>query len=758
MQSELLYTDFVVEVNLLDFQTLTDEALKKCICCLRGIKTFEIREQIEIFALLKEIIYRRTGLKLFDSQLAAAVSLMNGKIAELPTGEGKTLAAVIPAVIHAYQGINVHVLTFNDYLAERDFNTTKAIYEFCEIKVGYIKQEMEKTERKDMYNCDIVYVTAKEAGFDYLKNFLCTDKNEFINLKLQYVIVDEADSILIDEAKSPLVIACEYSRKYRQIKQVGEIVKSLKPEDVIICQTENQAYLTEQGIKRVEKLLNIRNLYQVENIEVLSIMNMALQAQFLLKRDVDYIIADNKIRIIDESTGRYTMSKKYPDLLHASVEVKEELPLSKNSMLYNIMTIQNFILRYQKLSGMTGTAKTSEKEFYLVYGLEVDVIQPHIPCVRIDHEPLMFPTKKEKYKTIIKTIRKAYEKGQPVLIGTQSVKESELLSCMLHEHKIPHYILNAKHNKEEASIIAEAGKPYSVTVSTNMAGRGVDIRLGGFHETRKKEVQNAGGLYVISTGLNRSIRIDHQLRGRAGRQGDKGESCFFVSFEDEILSDAGRSKGVIKKEIEAAQRRADGEDEDARYILAKYSYIVEHQRQIITNYRNEILLEKEQFDILYNNDPLYYERLVAQCGIRGLEIAEKQLALYYINLHWAEYLESMEYIRDGIHLMLIGGLNPIDEYQKMAIIAFDEIMNDIITDIINGLKTYEITENGIDMETAGLGNATTTWTYLIDESKSQFSSLPRLIKGMNNQLKGTLFTISSLYQSMKSKYDTLFKK
>lgn len=741
-QPYLPYADFISKVNGNDFHMLSEKELKEAVNRFRFRVSLKQSEQAVLFALIKEIICRLTGMRLFDSQLAASVSLMNGKIAELPTGEGKTLAAVIPALIHALQGLRVHVLTFNDYLAERDFTITRRIYEFCGTAAGFVTQEMSKPERAAMYQRDIVYVTAKEAGFDYLKNFLCSDERELIPFAFDYCIVDEADSILIDEARNPLVIACDQPRNDEMIIKVRGIFDRLEPDDYVIRKDENQAYLTEQGVRKVEKILALENLYEEQNIDLLSMVNMALQARFLLKRDLDYIIKDHQIHIIDASTGRISKNKKYPDLLHASLEAKEGLSLSGSSMIYNMITIQNYLLRYRKLCGMTGTAIASKNEFYQVYGLEVDIIPPHIPSRRIDHEPLVFLTKAEKFQAVADAVASSYTKGQPVLLGTQSVEESELLSGMLRDREIPHHILNAKNDKEEAVLIAEAGKPSAVTVSTNMAGRGVDIKLGGGNETERNAVQAAGGLYVIGAGLNRSSRIDLQLCGRAGRQGDTGESRFFVSFDDELFDEQKhlplaelkealkKSRTQAGKAVRRVQHHTEGTDEAARLVLSRYSYILEQQRQIITDYRDQIL--------------------GSMAGERGFRLAEKQLTLYYINLHWAYYLESMEYIRDGIHLTVIGGLDPLDEYHKMAVSAFDEAMRDVEADVRLGLETYEITENGIDMDAAGLGSATTTWTYLIDESKSQFTSLPHIISGISNYIKGNLYSLKSIANGVRN--------
>lgn len=732
MQPGLIYADFIYKVNQQDFRMCTDDELKERLGNRHGKEPLSEAELEVIYAVVKEVIYRLTGFTLFDSQLAASVSLMHGRIAELPTGEGKTLAAVIPAIIYAMQNLHVHVLTFNDYLAERDYTSTRPIYEFCDITVGHIAQGMSKTERIKMYQNQVVYATAKEVGFDYLKNFLCTDKPEFIPFQLQYAIVDEADSLMIDEVRNPLVIACDSPENHGQMKNAYAIVDGLEVNsDFVINKAENQAYLTERGVRRVETAVSIDNLFEEKNIDILSMVNMALQAKFLLRQGVDYIISDSKVGVIDESTGRVIENKRYPDLLHTSVEIKEGLQIGGNTMIYNTITIQNFLLLYNKLSGMTGTAKTSEEELYQVYGLEVDIIPPHIPSQRIDHKPVLCATKSQKHGAIISAISCAHEKGQPVLVGTQSVEESELISHLLSRHGISHCVLNARNNKEESVLIKEAGKPFAITVSTNMAGRGVDIKLGGADEAFKKEAQKGGGLLVIGTGFNRSIRIDNQLRGRAGRQGDFGESCFFISREDEVFDEAdGLSINTIK-DAAKVQHHIEGVDENARLALSKYAYILEQQRQLITSYRNRILFEREPFNLLVKYDENAYRELVNKAGEKGVAIAEKQLLLHYINGYWAEYLASMESVRDGIHLRLIGGLDPFEEYNKVAIGAYDELKKDIEADVVHGLKTLEITECGIDVAAAGWGNATTAWTYLIDESRTQFSALPRLMKRMH---------------------------
>lgn len=762
-QSFLPYANFADQVNRLCYQDSSDEILKKDVRALNGSSLLNESDLVTACALLKEIIYRLTGLSLFDTQLSTAYSLYNGNIAELPTGEGKTMAAVLPAILWAMCGLSVHVLVFNDYLAKRDYSLTQPIYEFCGLSVGLIQQAMMSTERKKMYASNIVYLCAKEAGFDYLKNFLVMEKDKLLCADLDCAIVDEADSILIDEAKIPLVVAGSAPEEFFTTTDVSRAVKGLPSEEVKINRSANQAYLTDAGISRMETALNIKNLYAPENLGLLSKVNASLQAQFLLIRDKDYLVKDGSIQIIDEFTGRISENRRYPDLLHSAVEAKEDLESGASSMIYNSMTMQSFLLKYRKLCGMTGTACSSANEIRNMYGLEVDVIPPHKTCIRVDHEDVLFYKNEDRNAAAVAEIKRAHEKGQPVLIGTQSVRESEKLSALLLKAGIPHSVLNAKNDESEAELVSKAGALYRVTVSTNMAGRGVDIRLGGADEAQKAEVQATGGLYVIGVGMNRSIRIDNQLRGRAGRQGDAGESRFFISLEDRLMAQFDLDRNIrhsddctsfitdrrLLQTVRTVQKYVQGEDAEARYMLEKYAYIQEEQRRVISELRSGILLDRKPFGVFAEREPQYCRKLMESVGEPGVKKAEKQLALYFINLHWAQYLESMEYVRDGIHLTLIGGKNPIDEYHRAAISAFEEMTQDIITDVVSSMKKYPITADGIDMKKAGLCGATTTWTYLIDESSNQFNRLPYLVKNISNQLKGTVFTVSNWMNRMK---------
>ena len=748
----LLYSDFVRAASGFHWENWTEDEL---VSLLRECVRDEERTA-EAYGILKEIIRRKTGLSLFNTQLAAAYSMQQGRIAELPTGEGKTLAAVVTAVILALQKKPVHILVFNDYLARRDYSANLSIYAACGLTCGYIEETSDFSHRKTAYSCDVVYVSAKEAAFDYLRDFLCTEKGQLLFHTFSVALADEADSILIDEARIPLVLAGNADMRLSMAKQIFQAVSELSEDDVEVNPADNQAWLTDTGIDSMEAEMRLENLYSPENTNVLAMINAALEAKFLLKKDRDYIVKDSSILVIDESTGRVAPNRRFPDLLHQAVEMQELGSQDTPSVIYNSMSMQAFLLQYKTLCGMTGTAASSASEFRDIYGLEVDVIPPHLPCIRNDHPDSIFLNKKEQEAAVLDCIRFSHTKGQPVLIGTQSVQESEHLSALLAEKNIKHCVLNARNDADEAEIIAEAGKPYQVTISTNMAGRGVDIRLGGRDEKQADFVRTAGGLFVISTGMNRSIRIDNQLRGRAGRQGDPGESQFFICLKDLTLETFFETEFYNYKKYPKLLRRAqkirEGKDAEARFMLERYSQILDEQRKVVADYRTQILLDLKAPGILLEEKPVVYRKLVYLYGKRGVTIAEKQLTLYFININWASYLAAMEDKRNGIHLMIVGGKNPLDEYQIFAASAFNEMTADIKRDVVEYMQKCSITENGIDMKEAGLSGATTTWTYMINESASQFSRIPHLVKSMSNTIRGTAFTFQGLFSKLKRKY------
>lgn len=764
-ENMLPYWELVERINAEKYADLSQEDFSARISALKKGLAGSENALVGTFALVKEAARRTLGLTAFDTQLSAGLAMQYGKLAEMPTGEGKTLAAVFPACWRALLGQRVHVLTFNDYLAHRDFEWMSPVYNCLGLSAGYISETMPASERRQMYARDVVYLTAKEAGFDYLRDFLCMKPSDLLHTRLDFALIDEADSILIDEGRIPLVLAGDSTGGALSVADISQSVAKLSFEDYNADELSNQAFLTESGIDKIESMLHLQNLYAEENLELLAMVNCCLQAHFLLRRDRDYIVRDSHIQIVDEFTGRVAENRHYPELLHAAVEAKEGICSHTNCMIYHSIAMQHFLQQYKSLAGMTGTAQTSAEEFWEMYDLEVVVIPPHKPCRRIDHDDAVFATKQQKTAAVLAAIQGAHGRNQPVLIGTASVQESEQISWALSGIGIPHSVLNAKNDAEEAPVIARAGEPGRVTVSTNMAGRGVDIKLGGGDETLKMQAEADGGLFVIGMNKHESIRIDNQLRGRAGRQGDPGESRIFVSLEDDLMQKYDLKSLIdsyriepdkegriadkrILHEVNRIQRIAQGAAFDARNMLVKYSYILEEQRKIITEERLRVLYNENHPHVLSEREPALYARLVKTAGKTGIEKAERQLMLYFINRNWAEYLETMSNVRDGIHLMVIGGKNPVDEYHRIAIETFVQMTEAIKTDVLAVMKTAEITPDGIDMEKEGLLGGTTTWTYLIDESSDQFSRLPYLVGAVSNQIRGAVFSISDSFKKL----------
>ena len=729
----------------------------------------ELSEQEQRFATLKELIHKLTGLSLFDTQLRASRSLLQGKIAELPTGEGKTLAAVVAAICYVLDGHKVHILVFNDYLAKRDWSENHIIYEACELTVGFVNQHSTVEQRKLAYGCDVTYVSAKQAGFDYLKDFSAQSEDELVFPAFDVAIVDEADSIMIDECTTPLVLAGEIPHVTDIVKGIDECIQALSSDDYELSHVENKAWLTDKGLETVEKHLGLE-LYEEKNLHVLDSVQNALAAHYLLMRDKDYIVKDETIQLVEATTGRVTLNKRYPELLHRAVETKEGLTPSPLTMIYNSVTMQNFLRLYKVLCGMTGTAATSASEIESVYGLDVDVIPPHTPSMRVDHADVFFTNHDDFVKGIINQICDCYGKKQPVLIGTKTVAESEIFSELLNNISIPHYVLNAKNDEEEAAIIAQAGKPGRVTISTNMAGRGVDIRLGGYDRKLHAETVNAGGLFIISAGINPSKRIDNQLRGRAGRQGDVGESRFFVWLDDADLTNRMTPLEKVKAEIGSSkkrvnivrkiQRQIEGELAEARYSLNRFSGIVEKQRLDLSKQRMQILKGEQYFAFLEKANLEKYQEILHIAGLDGIKRAEQQLALYFINRHWAEFLDSLENVRKGIHFIslkndsvtsLIGGgkTAALDEYTHTVIKHSEQMLNSIKQDIIEKIETLPITKNGIDLHEAGLRGGTTTWTYAVDESLMQFSKIHAVVKNIKSKLSGENGILTRYYRKKR---------
>ncbi len=765
------YRKVLREINKIKLESASDNMLKEksIILKYRACKgdTAE-RLLTESFALVREAARRVLKLYPFDVQVMAGIALHRGKIVEMQTGEGKTLAAVMPAYLNALTGKGVHILTFNDYLARRDAGWMGPLYEFLGLTVGYVKEGMSIGERQKAYFSDITYVTAKEAGFDYLRDFLCMEKEQLVHRPFHYAIVDEADSILIDEARIPLVIAGELAENEENGFDLSKIVRDLKlGKDYEIAENGKNIYLTDTGLLHVEELIDCANLYDLNNLELLTRLNCTLHAEFLLKRDKDYIVRNGKVEIIDEFTGRVADKRHWPDNLQEAVEVKESLlPKTKGAIMGSI-ALQHYLSLYPKISGMTGTAGNAAEEFGEFYGLEVVAIPTNKPCIRADHPDLIFTHKEAKQKALVAEIKRRHETGQPILIGTGSVEESELLAADLRNIGIKCQVLNAKNDEMEAQLIARAGEPKAVTVSTNMAGRGIDIRLGGNTGQERDLVVALGGLYVIGTNRHESCRIDNQLKGRAGRQGDPGESRFFTSLEDDLIKKFNITQEmplclpaeqenpvhdpIIRRELVRGQRIIEGYNSDLRKQLWKYSFIIEQQRRIIHQRRQDILLDKTPLELLAREAPERYSTLAGRVGEKVLREVEKQITLYYLNKCWAEYLDNIAYERESIHLVVFGGKNPLDEFHKIAIETFAKMLERIDSKIIKTFNVVDINENGIELEKEGLKGPSSTWTYLINDNPDQFNNLQLWFKVAATAISRPLFTVRSVYRRIMGK-------
>ena len=572
---------------------------------------------IEAFATVREAAFRKLGLKAFKVQIMGAISLHNGDIAEMKTGEGKTLTSIFPVYLNALEGKGVHVVTVNDYLAERDKTDNGKVLEFLGISVGLNKRELSKEEKRAQHACDVTYTTNAELGFDYLRDNMVTRMEDKVLRPLNYALVDEVDSILIDESRTPLIISGCKKNTAALYVQADKFVKSLKNERDYEVDIESKTVaLTAEGIERAEKNFKISNLYDPENTALVHHINQALKANYTMTRDVEYMIATEdgshdirnaSIMIIDQFTGRVMPGRAYSDGLHQAIEAKEGVPIKEETVTLATITYQNFFRLFNKLAGMTGTAKTEEEEFRTIYNMRVIEIPTNRPVIRDDKADLVFATQKAKYKAICDEVEKRHSYGQPILLGTVSVETSELLSKMLNKRGIRHNVLNAKNHAKEALIIEKAGVMGAVTIATNMAGRGTDIKLG-------EGVPEIGGLMVIGSERHESRRIDNQLRGRSGRQGDPGCSLFFVSFEDElmqrfaseriqqftsnILEDEVIENKMVTKAIEGAQKRVEGQNFDIRKQLLQYDDIMRQQREIMYKERDDIMSQEDLGDIV----------------------------------------------------------------------------------------------------------------------------------------------------------------
>ena len=632
------------EVVALDetMTNLSDEELKgKTEEFKERLKNGETLEDIKVeaFAVAREAAYRVIGEKPYYVQILGGLAIHYGNIAEMRTGEGKTLTSTMPAYLNALEGKGVHIITVNEYLAGRDAEWMGSIYRFLGLTVGVNLRDLTSKEKQDVYNCDITYSTNNEIGFDYLRDNMVVKAADRTQRKLNFAIVDEVDSILIDEARTPLIISGGHQESADLYMSTDRFAKTLKEDDGYIYDEKTKSVtLDEKGIKAGEKYFKVKNLYDLNNTNLVHYINQALRANFSMKKDVDYVVADGKVIIVDQFTGRLMHGRSYSDGLHQAIEAKEGVAIQQEMKTLATITFQNLFRMYDKLSGMTGTAKTEEEEFRDIYNMYVIEIPTNKPIARIDYGDLIFATKAGKYKAIVNEIKERYAKGQPVLVGTVAVETSELISSMLKKLKIPHEVLNAKNNAREAEIIAKAGQKGAVTIATNMAGRGTDIKLSD-------EVKELGGLCVIGTERHESRRIDNQLRGRSGRQGDPGFSQFCVSFEDELMVRFGtdRAKALLQKigfnddmsirnkmisnSIESAQTTVEGNNFDTRKNLLQYDDVINQQREYIYDRRNEILDSESIHERIINtfknfSEELVYSHIAPEGYLTELDLSE----------------------------------------------------------------------------------------------------------------------------------------
>jgi preprotein translocase subunit SecA len=763
-----------------DFERLSDAELAG--------KTVELKERLEngeeldnlvfeAYAAVREAARRTVGMRPFEVQLMGAIVLHEGDIAEMKTGEGKTLVATMPLYLNALTGRNVHLVTVNDYLAKRDTEWMGPIYEALGMRAAFIRSQMPFSEKKAAYEADITYGTNSEFGFDYLRDNMAVSLQSCVQRGHDYAIVDEVDSILVDEARTPLIISGQPETAARTYYDFARVVRTLKgvpakfvpkglpkPEDDADYEFDEKFKTVsprESAIEQVERALGIENLYDPRNAQLVNHLIQAMKAESLYQRDVDYVVVDGEVKIVDEFTGRIMEGRRWSEGLHQAIEAKEGVPIKEEFVTLATITLQNYFRLYEKLAGMTGTAKTEEKEFQEIYGLGVVEIPTNEPIARDDQNDFIFKTKEAKYHAVIEDIKERHEHGQPVLVGTISVEVSEYLSMLLEREGIPHNVLNAKQHEREAEIIKDAGQRRAVTIATNMAGRGVDIKLG-------EGVLELGGLYVLGTERHEARRIDNQLRGRSGRQGDPGETRFYMSAQDDLVrlfagdriyriidrfklpDDQPMEAGILTKQIENAQKKVEEQNFVTRKNVLKYDDVMNVQRQVIYEQRREVLegedlseqmrgwiedvVERivldhtagehpEEWDIdslfsemssLYDceiqpdeldfrrtpreelvsefqDDALdAYQAKEEELGPELMREIERYLVLQVVDTRWREHLDSMEYLRDGIHLRAMAQKDPLVEYRNEGSAMFEELNDLIREEVVRYLFHVEV--------------------------------------------------------------------
>lgn len=774
----------VAEINALSekFEKMSDEKLKNSFEKLQKKvqKEEKTLDEIlpEVFAIVREASVRTLEMRHFDVQLIGGMVLHEGKVAEMKTGEGKTLVATLPSVLNAMEGKGVHVVTVNDYLAQRDASWMGALYHFLGLSVGVIINEasfifdpefdneshedekmrkLRPTTRKEAYAADITYGTNNEFGFDYLRDNMVNEVDLLRQRELNFAIVDEVDSILIDEARTPLIISAPAAENPESYIQFSKIAAQLTPEDYDLDEKRRSVALTEEGIDKVEKLLGMKNLYTPEHSRAVYHMEQALRAETLFKRDKDYVVTnDGEVIIVDEHTGRLMNGRRYNEGLHQAIEAKEKVPVLQESMTLATISFQNFFRLYKKLSGMTGTAFTEAEEFQQIYSLEVVQIPSNKPVIRDDKEDLIFKTEKAKLKAVAEEIKKHHKAGRPVLVGSASIEKNEQIAKYLDKEGIKYNLLNAKNNEHEASIVAKAGEKGAITLATNIAGRGTDIKLG-------KGVKELGGLVVIGSERHESRRIDNQFRGRGGRQGDPGETQFFVSTEDDLMrifqgeriarlmeilgvpEDQPIQDKRISKTLESAQKRVEGFNFDTRKNVVQYDNVINRHRKVVYTMRRKILEGEDitpQIKELMNskvaelvelpskNNPDFVSNFVeffpaetetieaigeikndkkrlslakqivediyneqkSELGEENLHKVEREVYMQILDTLWMNHLENMQHLREGIHWRSVGQRDPLVEYREESQKLFNGLQNTLRDETIRIITRVKPTD------------------------------------------------------------------
>ncbi|MBV2365819.1 accessory Sec system translocase SecA2 [Streptomonospora nanhaiensis] len=708
---------------------------------------YDRQDLVELCAVGREAARRALDERPYDVQLLGVMALLDGHIAEMATGEGKTLAGALAAAGFALRGQRVHVLSVNDYLARRDAEWMAPLYERLGVAVGWISEESTPEERRAAYAADVTYASVSELGFDVLRDRMVTDVADRVVPEPNIALIDEADSVLVDEARVPLVLAGAAESTEADL-EMADLVRRLTPRVHYEVDVDGRnVQLTDAGIDAVEKELGGIDLYDEHDTSVLPRVNLALHAHVLLQRDVHYVVRDGEVRLINESRGRIALLQRWPDGLQAAVEAKEKVAVSETGEVLDSITVQSLVLRYPTRCGMTGTAMAVAEQLREFYELEVAVIPPNKPNVREDDGTRLYATREEKEDALVEEVAEVHRTGRPILIGTQDVAESELLAKRLADDGLECVVLNAKNDAEEAGIIAEAGTYGAITVSTQMAGRGTDIRLGGSDMADRDRVVDKGGLYVMGFGRYPSSRLDDQLRGRAGRQGDPGASVFFVSVEDDLVANnapetrgyEAEGDGAITdpswlQMVDHAQRVSEGNLLEVHRNTWRYNQLIDVQRGVVLEHREAVLTDDLGDRQLKHDCPERHAELVEQVGEEEVARAARLITLYHLDRGWTDHNAFLAELREGIHLRFLGRRDPLDEFNRDAVPAFKGFLDEARARAAETFLAAEVGEDGtIDVSAVGVKRPSMTWTYMVHDHP--FSSALETVVG---RIKGAV--------------------